>query len=270
MLNFKVREEPTLFTIGGKTESSSEYKNLIRDDTNKLLAVVGKNYKVIQNDELFNQITTRVEQALPGAKYHVKDKVARNGKVCFREFIFDEIKVQSLKDSKSDVHFRVITQNSFGHTGIKLYAGGIDFYCENGLILGHFEKTFKKHTKNLQLGVLNDPIQKGIDLFNARQAEWLEWQDRAVSRADAAKTLEDLAVGPRMSERLIARFDQESQDRGGTLWALYSALTFYASHNSAVFPVRQTPTDHTAETLLNRELQVQKWISSEPFTRLAA
>ena len=54
------------------------------------------------------------------------------------------------------------------------------------------------------------------------------------------------------------------------MWALRSALTFYASHDSANFSLRDTGNDHNASTLYSREEEVRKVVNSNEFKALAA
>jgi len=37
---------------------------------------------------------------------------------------------------------------------------------------------------------------------------------------------------------MMEQLDLEAQERGMTVWALYSALTYYSSHNSELVSVR--------------------------------
>jgi hypothetical protein len=68
----------------------------------------------------------------------------------------------------------------------------------------------------------------------------------------------------------MRQFLIECQSHGRTVWALYSAATYYATSNAGEFAVRETNNDHTATTLLNREQQIRSWINSDQFQQIAA
>jgi hypothetical protein len=70
---------------------------------------------------------------------------------------------------------------------------------------------------------------------------------------------------------MMDQFDTEAASRGRTVWALYSALTFYSSHNSERFGVRNSGNvDNEAVTLDQREREVSRVIGSDAWARLAA
>ncbi len=79
---------------------------------------------------------------------------------------------------------------------------------------------------------------------------------------------------PNVSERRVAQlmhqFRIECDSHGRTVWALYSAATFYASRDGGAFTIRETGSDHKATTLMNREQQVRSWLNTDEFEKIAA
>ena len=66
------------------------------------------------------------------------------------------------------------------------------------------------------------------------------------------------------------QLDKEFQARGTTVWALYSALTYYSSHNSETFKVKNSDNrDNVERTLIEREREVSRVEASESFQELA-
>ena len=75
----------------------------------------------------------------------------------------------------------------------------------------------------------------------------------------------------RKVSNVMAQFEAEAAERGRTVWALYSALTNYASHNSERFGVRNSGNvDNTAVTLDGREREVARIVDGDAFQRVAA
>jgi hypothetical protein len=68
----------------------------------------------------------------------------------------------------------------------------------------------------------------------------------------------------------LERFAVEAVERGATVWALRSALTFYASHNSPSFAVRNTGQDSAAAVLYGRENEVASLFSGAGWRELLA
>ena len=81
-----------------------------------------------------------------------------------------------------------------------------------------------------------------------------------------------LANSDKLSENLSQQYMREQETRGANLWSVYSALTYYASHNDGDFKLRSTTEkqDSEAATMLLRELNVAKWVSSKEWMQLEA
>ena len=74
----------------------------------------------------------------------------------------------------------------------------------------------------------------------------------------------------RRREALLDQYSTEAASRGHTLWAAYSAATFYASHNSARFGVRGSGSaDNVAATLTEREAEVARFVDSPAWRNVA-
>ena len=78
------------------------------------------------------------------------------------------------------------------------------------------------------------------------------------------------SMSERKAERLLDRAARECADRGFNVYALTSAFTFYSSHNSEEFPIRNTGNDNIATTLSDRQSEVTRWVQSAPFQALLA
>lgn len=269
-LDFRVLEAPVSAAVGGKAVSLPNHKSLIREDTGEPLAVVGKSYKVVQNGELFGEIDTQIMSALGWPACKVEDQVSHQGALCYRGYVFPEIKVTLRGKSESEVAFQIMVQNSFGKTAIRVYVCAIDFFCTNGMILGKFIQRYWRHSARLQIGDVTQPVQDAVKLFHSQAEAWQTWQMQRVSGDAAEQCLKELGIPESLSRRLMDQFKVESKERGENLWALYSAFTYYASHDSEVFPVRQTNSDHTPATLMRRAEQVRRWVESDAFLKLAA
>ena len=78
------------------------------------------------------------------------------------------------------------------------------------------------------------------------------------------------AQSNRMREGLADQFTREVDDRGNNLWAVYSTLTYYASHADGHFTLRRTvdDTDTVAQTMLGRELNVARWVQTNEWKEM--
>ena len=129
----------------------------------------------------------------------------------------------------------------------------------------------KRHTKGLQIPNLQEKLRKSIDIFYKQADQWKHWVGRVISDEDAEECFKALPnVSERRVQQLMRQFRIECTSHGRTVWALYSAATFYASNDHGEFSIRETNSDHKASTLMNREQQVRSWLSTDKFEEIAA
>ena len=269
---FKVEEYP--LNIESKVSVGSHmhvdgYKALVRKhgDRPVVLAVVGDGYKVVQNKELFNSIENMLLRSytrheLEGVKVH--DRMARHGAYCLREYILPNINVRI--DEQSRALYRIIAFNGFGTTAFKLITGAIDAWCINGMIIGEHATWYRRHTGGLQIEDIVERLRITANEFVEHANMWRQWKNLVVT--DTARVLDFLSkhYSERASSVLIARFEHELRTRGSNLWALYSALTWHATHHT----VRRTKEDGEAITRIQRERHVAGVINAPEWMKLAA
>lgn len=281
-LYFGVWERPVYFKGRPHAESSGAYyacpdnKAIVRmwNDEPKQIGMVGKNYKLLHNKELFHGIESTFCETMSQTeldKASCRDRVSHYGGTSIRDYIFPSIKAD-IGSAKSDIAFRVIVINGYdGSSSFKFYSGAIDFFCENGMVSGVFDMTVRRHTAGLTIPRLTGRLRKSIDIFYKQADTYKHWVGKVISDEDAQECFKAMpSVSERRVEQLMRQFHIECLSHGRTVWALYSAATFYSSFSGGEFAVRETGTDHTAATLMNRERQVRSWLNTDEFERIAA
>jgi len=260
----------------GSFQRTNSHKAIIRlnqrGDAAQLLNIVGSGYKLVHNRELFSAVETAMQDEMLPEHLHdvrITDRVSGWGKVCYREYIFPSIKCK-LSSARSDIAFRLIVQNGYGGSALRIHAGAIDFYCTNGMISGDYTSTYKKHTKGLVVGNLSATIKDSLLKFASRQDVWKRWTETRVKHDNALNFFNEIAQSTKMKEALCDQYTREMDARGPNLWSVYSALTYYASHNDGQFSLRSTVADmdNEAATMLTRELNVARWTQSDAWRTL--
>lgn len=272
-LHFHAYERP-LFYEGkeGTRYGSTGHKALVRmhEDKPVCLNVVKDSYKVVQNADLFQAIESGLRSALgPTAdRADIIDKLAYGGRTCYRQYVFRGIEVDSPERDK--IIFRVIIQNGFGGSAIKLHAGAIDMFCTNGMILGDFTSEYAKHTSGVKINRFKETVEMAADVFWKNKGTWRMLRDTVI-KADKVEEWLKEQFSERLGLKLFHAYLIEQRVRGGNnMWALYSTLTRYASHATGDFTLRETKNDHAAASMLKREQDVHKIWQSESFRELAA
>ena len=283
---FNTPSSPILFPVGerhvgwqrrdGSYQPTTSHKAIIRlnekGDNAALLNIVGASYKLVHNRELF----TAVEDAMRGEMLpehlqdvKVTDSVSGWGKVCYRQYVFPSIRCR-IPHTRSDIGFRIIVQNGYGGSALRIHAGAIDFYCTNGMIRGEYTSTYRKHTSRLVVGNLNNTVQNALLEFANGSKQWTEWSQRGVKHAQVMTLFEKIAASPKMKDNLLDQYTREVDARGNNLWAVYSTLTYYASHNDGAFALRRSVEEQNTQTstMLQRELNVSRWVQSPEWRAL--
>jgi len=139
------------------------------------------------------------------------------------------------------------------------------------MVTGSYDMITKRHTSGLQIPKLTDKLRMSIDIFYKQAEQWKHWMGKEISNEDAKTCFEAMPnISERRVEQLMRQFKIEVSTHGRTVWALYSAATYYATSNEGQFAVRTTAQDHAASTLINREQQVRSWQNTEQFLAIAA
>jgi|TARA_R110000765_G_scaffold385213_1_gene477021 hypothetical protein len=72
----------------------------------------------------------------------------------------------------------------------------------------------------------------------------------------------------RMGHKLYDQFVDEVRVRGNNLWSLYSAMTYFASHDSERFGLSRSTNDTHHERMDRRNTRVNSWIKSDAWKTL--
>ena len=281
-LYFDVWERPAFFSGTGNGDGLPNYyevpnkKHVVRmyNDEPTCIGTVGKDYKLLKNKILGEEIEeTFMEVLTPEELKNVtrKDRVSYMGGTSLRDYIFPNI-TADIGSRRSDIAFRVIVINGYdGASSFKFYHGAIDFFCTNGMVTGSYDMIVKRHTSGLTIPSLTDRLRNSINIFYKQSEQWSDWVGKEICDEDAEQCFKAMPnVSERRVQQLMRQFRIEVESHGRTVWALYSAATYYASSDNGDFSIRETNSDHKASTLMNREQQVRAWQISDEFLKIAA
>lgn len=286
---FNTAQSPILFPVAerrlgweqraGGFERFNSHKAIIRVTPNgeavHVLGVVGDGYKLVHNKELYGHVEDTLRKEIQPQHLHgviVHDRVAGWGRTCFREYQFPNIKCVLLSGARSDIAFRMIVQNGYGGSALRIHAGAIDFYCTNGMIRGEHQAAYRKHTSRLFVGDMVSTVKTALDTFATSQQVWQRWAQTPIRHQVAMDLFRDLASSDKLRENLQAQYLRERDVRGDNLWSIYSAMTYYASHADGDFKLRSSVNeqDTVASTMLQRELNVARWVETPTWKKLEA
>lgn len=266
---FPVKTQALVTPSGLAIDTHKAVVRFDKDGTNpRTIGVVGKDYKVLTNEDQFSSIEHAIvanmdKDMMEGVQ--VETNISLDGAWTERQYIFPRF-AQELKTSsgfKTNVGFRLIAWNAYdGSSSAALISGLIDFFCHNGTIMGTaIDRSSRRHTKNLTANHFDNQVKIGIATVQGEVDRLRALSVTPMSLNDADEFLAK-HFSERRSAQLLARVETEIETRGDNLFALHSALTYFGSHNSDEFGVRDTGRDTTAKTLHTRSEAVAKIMPS--------
>jgi len=258
----------------------SDMATFATGDDNRLehevIGIVGDRYKIVHNSDLYGSLITASETAFSGQDIGVtlKEESARNGAWSKATLHYPSIGRDIRQLTGKSTHLRLsagFTNTYDGSGKVRVQVGCTDLWCMNGCSILESLRLTGKHTRGFDLKSLTNFLVQGFEIFNEKVSIWQQWADRRVTPVQAKKLLKDLGLEGRRAKGIMEQIEKEFSQRGESLWAIYSALTYEASHSSEAFPARKTKgVDTVALTLDRRAQNVERLVHSPAFLALAA
>ena len=256
----------------------------VRDGQPVPLGVVSDSYQVVQMRDLCSAAESIMRGAFTPeqlSKIEIRDTSAGHGAWVRRQYVvkaFEEALEYGNATARTiDVGTSVaatcsITTSFDGGSSTQLDIGTLDLVCNNGMTALNAVDFFRRrHTKAATVEVFEDWLTDLGPRFSEQVETMKVWSDTALTWSQIEDTVRALpSVSEKKAEKLLDRAARECADRGFNLYALTSAFTFYSSHNSDDFPIRNTGNDNVATTLSDRQDEVSRWVRSQPFQELLA
>lgn len=248
-----------------------------RTDTGQTLGIVGNRYVIAPNRPIYDMVCKAAAESLPEpalSRLELAEHSSFGGQYTRFELTFPGLgeDIRQLTRSPTQLIFRIGVTNTFNGSGsIRVLVGASDLVCSNGMTIDETEIKAARHTSRYDPELFADFISGGYSKYLERVEVWRAWARAEIEPEVAQETLEAAGMPGRRVKAMMRQFETEAGKRGSTIWALYSALTYYASHSEGSFTVRKSRNgDNVAVTLGAREREIARVVSSEAWTEMAA
>jgi len=197
----------------------SDYKAIVREDTNELISIVKQSYQVVPNDTLINQLLNELNLAKTSFEIDPTHSFCENNRMRL-QVTFPEILIN---DGESDIALSLYLHNSYDLSeGVRIFFGAIRGICSNGMVFGKVLCQFyKKHTKGFQIGDIQNELSMMYDQLPRIENRIKNLDSLPVT--DVMKENIENELGKRIAEKVL---DEDHQSQ----WALYNAITHFISH----------------------------------------
>lgn len=260
-----------------------------RTDTGQPLGKTGGRYGIAQNADVKNVLVEALERALPSnylRDIELQESVSDNGGFSKFTYTFPSAAepIRQLRDATgyqadryADKHKETWLNMSFsminsfnGLTPLILQNEVIDVSCTNSLTTGYMDTSKMRHSTKIDPSMFTDWITEQAGNFKQRIDVFNQWACRSITPQQAEDTLKAAGLSPRLTKQMLEQFEIECDRRGRSVWSLASSLTYWSSHSSEKFTVRNSKkSDNVAKSLHNRQGQVLKVMNSAAWAEIA-
>ena len=252
-------------------------KYVINSDTDEAIAIIGRSATARNHAEFYNRVWDTIVEDLSQEDLQDKTykfKSARNKGWSMLDVTFPNVKttVETVRH-KTEIAFRMIAVHAIdGTASPATWFGGIDTFCTNGQITGDWDMVRKKNTSGFTVENFMRELRVAKTNFDLQGKRLQTWATTNLAHVQVDELIQKIVKSERKSRKLHDLFLDERRMRGNNLFALYSAFTNYSSYADARngFELRNTGNDTKAVSMLAREQEVSKWVSSPEFLELAA
>jgi len=252
------------------TERSSNHKFVINKKTDECIDIVRSTYQGIPHPEYLGHMREQWLEILQPKNYNIKTRTAGNGAWALETVTFPDLKgVVETKKHKTETAMQLNYWHSInGSTSNNFVGGLIDFFCTNGMVTGDYSVLKKRNTKNFDLSTFADKAGGMIAGYSEHNAWCQRLAEKEVGIVSVGMMIDSL-MPYRKATKMMQSIHKEIEVRGCNMWAVYSAMTQYATHSDR-FEFRKTNNDTQVQRQFNRNLEVAKWVEHPSFLEMAA
>lgn len=266
-LYFPVSIRPLNDLMTSVHERNGRFQAVIREDTDQLLAVHKGMYRLVKNDEIFQDF----EACVGGSEIDMRgvivtDAMAYYGGRVIRDYRFPAHRVDIGEDDEVDLRLRV--QNSYdGSCRFSVIMGAFRLLCSNGLVIGDTMVESKaKHTSGLNIDKVRRELQEAIDTFIQQGQIWTVWKDTPCPNAIAENVIGAIPhVSDKSKEVIMSYFTRDAANDGNTIWTLYNAMTYWSTHAG----VKESSEGNKASIITERESRIRAVLNHPVFEAVA-
>ena len=272
---FNVYEQPVVSRDNRHVADDKKMLTRTTPDGDVYLNVVNSGYRVVENAEVLEPLQRQMINyfdPLVLEDVKIKDTISANGNVCYAEYLFPRLKhgIETSTGHKTEFGLRFVMKNTFdGKGSVTMWSGLIDFFCTNGTVMGQYDVTRKRHSRNFNTDGFISAFEMSMTSHRQAVEKYQRYADTMVGSSTKVQQLfdkltktnrQDQKRSGGLSDRLFAQWMDEVRERGNNLFAVQSAMTHYASHgDDGRFDLTKAG---DGGTLYKRGDEVTKWLRS--------
>ena len=254
-------EEQSLFTrpavyLDDTNNKVVETHKCIVNHEGSPIAVVGKNYNLVQNADIMPQFHDVIMASdLDKTDMHKTIQQSHVGAKTIVTYTFPAHRIEI--DTGDFVDLKIMVLNSYdGSWKFMSMVGAVRLACMNGQVIADaFSEYSAKHTRSLDVDVAVAKLETALLVYTKNTELWKKYPQSPVTNAEATKIFQRVAgKSDRLEVLLEETYIKYVNEMGKNLWAVFNTLTDWSSH--AKFKNEA----NKVATIYNREAKVRKVI----------
>ena len=292
--DFTVRKDSMFVSCASYDTHINSHRAIVRNDNDFAISVVGKNYNPVNHRDAFKTAENVImlsDLDIDGITRDVG--CSHNGARAYATYTLPNHRV-NLGRKGDDVALTISARNSFdGSWSFVVEVGGYRFICTNlQVFANNFAIHKSKHTRGLNLQHVADKLSESVKFYDQETELWKEMVDTKITHQQAMSTLAHLAnaksvdshlkssdrpfyitdilnepdvIRNKTISNLWTRWMNNSKSLDATAWALYNAMTEWATHE---YPTRKITQKNFASVKMDRLDKVRKTLNEKMLPEL--
>ena len=205
---------------------ADQYKAIVRNDTNSLISIVNKNYKLVPNQQLIDELMEQLKRTDQKFEIDNHHSFVRNNRMRLH-ILFPELRIKD--DSKDGIALSLYLHNSYDMSeGVRMYWGAIRSICTNGMVFGKvLAKFYGRHTKGFKIKDLKSSLENTYKMIPDIQQRIEVLDSLEVDQKFEDELREEM--GSRMLKHMVLLNGIDSV-KSLTQLQLFHLVTNYISH----------------------------------------
>lgn len=246
--------------------TADNFRAVVREDTSEVLAVHGKDYNLVTNEELVGKFEDTLRRSdLDLTDMYTRTSVLDDGGAFVKSYHFPAHIVEPRVGDITELMIRLRgSYNSRYSKEFEQIANRL--VCTNGQVSGFtYTKAFGRATSGFNVDKFVDKVSVSAEIFLKNADIWKEYANAKIMPMQVTAMLEALELPESFTRDIEVQFLKECDEAGHrTVFELFNALTNWASHGKL-----RAGTQRAVATE-NREKRVRSIITSAPFLSLVA
>ena len=244
------------FDVAFEDTRMADKKYVINQDTGQPLGIVGKSFQCASHGDFFRGVVDTATETLNAHDLDDADfsfRTARGGAWAMLDITLPNVTSTIQTDKfETSIGNRIVSLHGIdGSCSNQVFFGAIDFFCTNGCISGDHDKVRKKNTSNFTMNSFIYELNRARTDFYHHAEQMQVWAKTSLKYVDVSTLLDDMLGSRRKAEKMYGLYMSEASTRGHNKFALYSAMTNYATYADERngFNLKQTGNDTQAISL---------------------